>query len=613
MAACASPIKESEREARRAKILERVKANTAKRAEELLQPGTGRALRDFTNTAFSVMVAGDDPKLAERLLTHAFSTQDMSPKSPTFGYVPWSEGIEDIKLDPNSIEFATHAMGPLLLIYGDKLSASFKKDIRVHIRAAFEALRSHHMPVWYTNIYLLNTVNMILMGQAIGDKQAEKDGYAQLDTWLDYTRKNGIHEYDSPIYYGVDLDTLYVAYLLCGKPEGKAKLKSILDLFWSDMSANFFPANQRLAGPQSRNYDFLGGVGGLNAFYWMEGMVNDDPNGGSAYLYIGSGPGGYRPDQRILALASTPERVINSTWDPSPGGDRYSYVTPDFVIGGASKYYEPQERPIAVELASKKGLPLIVVIPDTFDKPYGKARIIDACGHSKPFHWPLHPTCVQDRGTLMILADLDPAGMKSWERGKRSDPVPADSLATNVILPSKADCVLLDGKPVSVNAPFEAQAGPGSVVGIREGGAGGAIRIFAADGCADFVPEYKLQAEEHGLEWNAFRYSVYHYRGDSKVLKETAARVGIVISAAPCATDADLKKLMDTLAKAEIEDHVSRKTWQVKATIGQTRLEAGVDLAKRAPLYRRVNGKSITIERLMVNGEDLATPLLGRP
>ena len=246
---------------------------------------------------------------------------------------------------------------------------------------------------------------------------------------------------------------------------------------------------------------------------------------------------------------------------------------------------------------------------------YGTANIIDARGHSKPFHWPLHPTSVQEKGTLMALLDLNPAGLKSWERGKRDEVVPVETLATNVILPAKADSILLDGKPVSAAAPFKKKAKAASVIGVREGKAGVAIRVFAADGIQDgpgfkprtiLDPEFVLQADRDGLESGALRYSIYHYRGEAKKLRESATRVGLLISAAPCKTDADLINLMDSLKTASIDDHISRRTWQVRAKIGDLTLEAGVDLAKREPLYRRVNGKSIQIERLMVNGADLA-------
>jgi hypothetical protein len=237
---------------------------------------------------------------------------------------------------------------------------------------------------------------------------------------------------------------------------------------------------------------------------------------------------------------------------------------------------------------------------------YGTADILDARGHSKTIRWPLGPICVQRDGTLVALAGLNPAGVESWERGKKGEPIPAELLATELALPAKADSILLNGKPVSVAAPFKKKAKSTSVVGIREGKAGVAIRIFAAEGCADFEPEFVLQADKDGLESGALRYTVYHYRGASIKFKGKTARVGLLISAAPCKTDADLVELMSTLKKAAIDDHVSRRTWQVRATIGDLTLEAGVDLAKREPLYRRVNGKSVEVERLMVNGVDMA-------
>jgi hypothetical protein len=237
---------------------------------------------------------------------------------------------------------------------------------------------------------------------------------------------------------------------------------------------------------------------------------------------------------------------------------------------------------------------------------YGTANITDSDGHSKTIRWPLDPTCVQEKGTLLALAGLDPAGVESWERGKKGRPMPAELLATELALPAKADSILLDGKAVSVTAPFRKKAKAASVVGIREGKAGVAIRIFAAQGCEDFEPEFVLQADKDGLELGALRYSVYHYRGASIKLKEKTGRVGLLIAAAPCKTDADLIKLMDSLEKASIEDHVSRRTWQVRAKVGGLTLEAGADLANREPLYRRVNGKTFTTERLMVNGVNVA-------
>jgi len=595
------PLSPAKREARRAKMLDQLKITAAKRAEELLAPGAVADVRDMTNTAFAVLAAGADPKLAEKLLDHAYSLQDMDPSSPTYGYIPWREGDTDIRRDPNSIEFATQSMGPILLSYSDLLSTSFKEKLKPHITAAFSALRLHHPPIWYTNIYLMNTVNMILMGEAVKDMKAAADGYAQLDKWIEYTSEAGIHEYDSPVYYGVDLESLRLGYLLAAQPERKAKFKAILDLYWSDMCVNFFSANKRLAGPQSRNYDFLGGTGLLTPNFWIEGLIDGDFPGGSAYLYFTSGEDGYHPDSKILSLSAIPERIIRSRWDTKPGGDRYCYMTPDFTIGCSSMYYEPQDRPIAIELASSKpNFPIITLQADHFDAPYGKARIIDGCGHSKPFHWPLNPLAIQEKGFMLVMLDLDPSKINP----------PSSTFATNIILPAKADEITLDGKPIATDKPFELSATIESIVGVHEGNSGVAMRIFSTENCLHSEPVLKLQAEEQGLESGALRFTAYHHNGGAQKLSNTHILVGILFLADHCETESDFANLLTRMKNVTIEEHRDKGAWQVRVKEGDTTLEAGRAIDTRSILYRRVNGSPWETELLKVNETDLAGPIL---
>jgi hypothetical protein len=231
---------------------------------------------------------------------------------------------------------------------------------------------------------------------------------------------------------------------------------------------------------------------------------------------------------------------------------------------------------------------------------YGTANISEARGHSEAIHWPLNPVCVQEKGMLLALARLDPAGASSWPHERKGKPVRAALLATELVLPAKASSILLDGKPVPAAAPFKKKAKAASVVGVREGKVGVAIRVFAVQGCEDFEPEFVLQGES-----GAIRYTVYHYRGEPVKLKEKTVRVGLLVASAPCKTDDDLVALMNGLKKASIDDHVSRRTWQVRAKAGELTLEMGADLARHEPLYRRVDGKAFASERLTVDGVDL--------
>jgi hypothetical protein len=176
---------------------------------------------------------------------------------------------------------------------------------------------------------------------------------------------------------------------------------------------------------------------------------------------------------------------------------------------------------IAVELASEKdNFPAITVVPDATDQPYGKLKSKDRSGHSKPTHLPLHPKIVQEKGMLRAVLNLD-----------RLTP----ETAVNLVFPAKADRIVLDGEVIQANQPFEKTAGPASVIGIREGNAAVAIRIFYADGAE---PKFILQADREGLRWGAARYTVYPRSHDKRV------RIGILMVAAGCSSDREFANII---------------------------------------------------------------------
>ena len=258
----------------------------------------------------------------------------------------------------------------------------------------------------------------------------------------------------------------------------------------------------------------------------------------------------YHPPQS----ASTPwrpgrERVVQSRWDTDPNRTRYNYVTPDFAIGSAGGGdYGAQDKMIGVELASPKKLPVLAIMPDATDSPYGKEKTLDKSGHPKPTHLPMRPVCVQEKGTVLAMLDLDTSGVPETR-----------SIATNVLLPAAADAITLDGRRVSTAAEFEQPAPPDSVVGVREGNAGVAIRVFHADGLGGQKAAVVLKADAAGLKEGVARLAVYHYRGEPRAFgkaggpsgdkggkgqPDTHVRVGLLIVAGRCATDGDFQALV---------------------------------------------------------------------
>ena len=245
--------------------------------------------------------------------------------------------------------------------------------------------------VSYTNMYLMSTVNSILMGEIVGGArgaQAARIGYAMWDVWRNYTAAvGGLHEFTSPTYTYVQLTALYPGYMYANRPGARAQFGQALDMIWADTAANLFAGRGALSGPHSRDYDTLLGHGMLYFEMYVWGLPNvaqmdcasDDPHcegpiAASAPEYelrdgsskVGTGepmtvisiswynmlhPSGYRPPQTLRALAdpkTSPTRVVKARFveqNVTANGvealyaQRYNYVTPHFSIGSASQPY----------------------------------------------------------------------------------------------------------------------------------------------------------------------------------------------------------------------------------------------------------------------------------
>jgi len=106
-------------------------------------------------------------------------------------------------------------------------------------------------------MYYMNMVNLALLGEIVGNKAAAEMGYRLIDNWLQYTATADLHEFTSPTYYWVQINSLYMGYLYAKRPGAKEIFKAILDHTWADVAANYFIPSQIISGPSSRDYDFL--------------------------------------------------------------------------------------------------------------------------------------------------------------------------------------------------------------------------------------------------------------------------------------------------------------------------------------------------------------------
>jgi hypothetical protein len=153
---------------------------------------------------------------------------------------------------------------------GDPLPGADVESLRSGLYAILpDASPAEPADVCYTNIFLMNTVNLILLGEALADfgpnaATAKAVGLAQWAHWLEYTRASGLHEFDSPTYTAVQLNALYMLFIY-GADEGVVEDAGLaLNLLWTATAASWFGPGHMIGGPHSRDYDALFGKGMLN-------------------------------------------------------------------------------------------------------------------------------------------------------------------------------------------------------------------------------------------------------------------------------------------------------------------------------------------------------------
>jgi hypothetical protein len=553
----------------------------------MAQPDPTPTERDLSNAALFILITGGDPKEAQDYLTRAFAVQNMDTASPQYGEVPWQIGHPEI-VDGNADEFTNQAIGSILLGYQNRLDANFLTNLHPHLVAALSVLERRNVPVSYTNIYLMQTVDLLLIGQAVNDSTALSEGAAHLDTWLAYTAQNGIHEFDSPTYYAADLDSLIPGFIYTSDAGIKAKLKRALDYFWTDLAANYFPGRQSLSGPHSRDYDFLNGTGGIELYYFVEGILPDLKFGAldfeKTYLLEQNDPAAYHPDSAIVALAGLPQRWVTARYGNTL--DYSNFITPDFTLGGATGSYDSQDKLIAGELAGLS--PVMSIVPDQFDAPWGKVESKDSSGHEKPTHLPIDPVTVQNQGVLLSLIDLN-----------LSSKTANSDLGTNLILPAHADEINVDGQRIDLSQPFKQPVESTPTVGVMMGHGAIAFRFFHWDDCTD--GQTVLQSDSVGLKLGALRLT--HYHGCQSVTGKAAPhlRVGVLIVARHVDNADAFHQLIADVQKASITDQGNTSDWAVTAAVNGTTLE--IRRNPKGTLTRTIDGKAVTIPVFAVNNQ----------
>jgi hypothetical protein len=177
--------------------------------------------------------------------------------------------------DNNTVEFVTESLvqisyrfPQLLAQYGPvNQTGTIENLLSTLLSECQIGVINHHFTVGYTNQWLFRLCNMILSGQGIvdgngnvllaTDPEVVNRGRSDFLTWVSTVRNNGVHEFMSPTYTGLDLEALGYIQLYAQDPGIAMMAQQSAKLIWIDMYANWYNQNQRMGGTHSRTYEFL--------------------------------------------------------------------------------------------------------------------------------------------------------------------------------------------------------------------------------------------------------------------------------------------------------------------------------------------------------------------
>ncbi|MBE3099211.1 MAG: hypothetical protein IMZ44_19010 [Planctomycetes bacterium] len=542
--------------------------------KKVANPPDGLSSRELFTCALALAEANTHLERLGPLLDLGAKMQDRDPQSKGYGNFRWSWSNPTV-MDYNAVEFCMQGGALLWQRHQDKMGDALKKRFRETLDYAVEGCLRHKVRESYTNIALMNAENLILLGEGLDLPKAADEGYARLDRILANTLANGVCEYDSPTYYGVDLDCLLMMEAFMKRDDGRRKVRALLDLFWTDVALNFFVPSQRLAGPHSRDYDYLRGRGIIENHLWAAGWIPGEARGSIGALWPALGRRQPPPDLYQTSATKFP-RLVRQVWGAQPLQFRTHYLLADVTLGSAAANYHNMDMPLTVDLPGPIDYPRCYFIPDARHDPYGKVRISEGKGpHSKTLHLRPFWTAAQrtaDALGLVLYRDEDMTKANT-------------SLESHFVMPRDVDgfwigdmrIILKPGAKVTL--PLKA----GQALVLRRGTAAVGVRVPWARGVGE--KEATVALVDDGNNYGVVRLTVTHYEGKEPPATVVGAGAALWVRVGSgLKDDAAFQKWRSDFARAEYRGDADEKSLSIKAQAAdRSSPEASVEIKAGYP------------------------------
>ncbi len=395
---------------------------------KLDQPPASLGCREVFMYALALCEARTNLHRLDRLFDTAAQMQDRDPQSRSYGNFRWYWGNEGV-FDYNAVDFCMQTASLIWQQHRDILPASARAKLQAISELALEGLRRHRVNEQYTNIALMNAANLILLGECLERPEMAREGANRLDRFLACMWESGTHEYNSPTYYGVDLEDLLILEAFTQNDRVRQQARVLLEYFWTDIAANWFAPARKLGGTRSRDYDYLRGLGVLDQALLAAGWLT--PADGVAPNNLLLTPGRWTPPVRLRELAEKQlPRLVQQIWGLDPEQGRTHFVCADVSLSSSGAGYGGKmDLPLCVDLPGDRQQTRCYFIPDGRGDPYGKIKVAETKAHAKTLHLNPFWAAVQSRDEalgLVVYRDKDGAFTN-------------ETLATHWVMPANVD------------------------------------------------------------------------------------------------------------------------------------------------------------------------------
>lgn len=397
--------------------------------------------RELMKYALEAAVAGESPAKIGGVLKRLRDQQELRADHINFGNFRWYRSQPEVK-DRNAVQFVCQIAMMLTLGHPGQLSADNDHTLRALMKDAAQGCLKQPVKPSYTNIFLMKAANLILLGQYLNEPGLVEQGRANLREWFEWTRTNGITEYNSTTYTGIDMDCATQLVRLAKDPHDRETGMAILQLLWIEVSANWFEPAKRMGGSHSRDYNYLLGLGAtdvqLTGNGWISaGKVQSLEAETSARVWVA-------PREWSDSIRNTVPREVIQRWMPGPENIATHWLTQDYSIGtcGTGKAFD--DKVFAVQFAGGRNAPMAYFVMESRNDPYGLSKEPDSNGHHKTLHLRPALATVQNKDRVLLLAADD------TEKPKHPRPVPElKGLWSHLVFPSDAAVCGTDGSPAA--------------------------------------------------------------------------------------------------------------------------------------------------------------------